>query len=347
MKTSLLAYLYPYFKGSQEDVATSSLNYIVSSNTEVNRAFTGLVAKTLCVGMEETIQYVCQAVGENNERPDMCGYAPDGKERVICESKFYASLTINQPNEYLRRAIKNQEYGVMFICPQVRKKGLWTELLGLTKEEFPSYVEVTDFCIEVDGKVRMGIISWTELLSELENVASSIAPDSVPDIRQLIGYCNQLDSDAFVPFVENDLSIENAIKEQRYYKILDSLVAEIKKEEKYHVDLSRLKASPQWAGYSRYFRIGDIGVSLVYDTEKWKNVNSPSTPFWVKFGNVNDNWHLDDDFKKALLKIETEKKDGEYIALFAPCFVSEGEVISEMKRQFFDALEKFIELANL
>lgn len=92
-----------------------------------------------------------------------------------------------------------------------------------------------------------------------------------------------------------------------YLSMEDSLVAEIKKEEKYHVDLSRLKASPQWAGYSRYFRIGDIGVSLVYDTEKWKNVNSPSTPFWVKFGNVNDNWHLDDDFKKALLKIETEK----------------------------------------
>lgn len=100
-----------------------------------------------------------------------------------------------------------------------------------------------------------------------------------------------------------------------YLLMEDSLVAEIKKEEKYHVDLSRLKASPQWAGYSRYFRIGDIGVSLVYDTEKWKNVNSPSTPFWVIFGNVNDNWRLDDDFKKALLKIETEKR----MASILPC----------------------------
>lgn len=90
----------------------------------------------------------------------------------------------------------------------------------------------------LDEKVRMSIISWTDLLSELENVSSSVTPDSVPDIRQLMGYCNQLDSDAFVTFAENDLSIENATKEQRYYRILDSFVTEIKKAERYHVDLS-------------------------------------------------------------------------------------------------------------
>lgn len=347
MKTSLLAYLYPYFKGSQEDVATSSLNYIVNSNTEINKSFTNFIAKSLGTEIDARLQYVCQSVGENDERPDMCGYDSEGKERIICESKFYASLTVNQPNEYLKRALRNNGHGVIFICPLIRKRGLWHELIERISVEFESYSEVSEFCLEIEDKVRIGIVSWSELLVELECSAGNVATESIPDIRQLIGYCNQLDSDAFVPFVENDLSIEVANKEQRYYRVLDSFVTELKKEERFHVDLSHLKASPQWAGYSRYFRIGSIGVSLAYDTEKWRNPNSAVTPFWVKFCNADKDWIVDDDFKKALLKIDSEKKDGDFIALFAPCFVSEGEVVNDLKRQFIDIIEQFIDLAHL
>ena len=40
MNTSLLAHLYPYIKGSQEDVATYSLQYLLSQSDKLNIAFT-------------------------------------------------------------------------------------------------------------------------------------------------------------------------------------------------------------------------------------------------------------------------------------------------------------------
>lgn len=341
MKTSLLAHLYPYFKGSQEDVATSSLNYIISSDVEINKAFTNIISKTLDISITEKIQYKCQVVGKNKERPDMCGFV-DGNEKIICESKFYAALTINQPNEYIKRLIANTGYGLIFICPDVRKKGLWSEIINLISAEFDNCNHLSDYCVMVNDSIRVGIISWNAMLSELENVASTLAVDTIPDIHQLIGYCKQLDSEAFVPFVENSLSIENAINEERYYRVLDALIDALKADPTVKISLAHYKATPQWAGYTRYFKIDDLGVSLEYDTDKWRNPQSFVTPFWVKFENPESSpWHIDDRCEKALLKISEELKDDNFIALRAPCYVSLSEVVSDMKKQFLEYYELF------
>ena len=124
--TSLLAQLYPYFKGSQEDVATTSLQYIVSSNEVLNKAFTDTIMGRLCLKTEEVYQYKCQAVGksEKKERPDMAGYDSYGREQVLCESKFYAALTSNQPNTYLKRLIDEGGKGLIFVCPESKISGL-------------------------------------------------------------------------------------------------------------------------------------------------------------------------------------------------------------------------------
>jgi len=47
MAYSLLAHLYPRIKGSQEDVATFSLSYILEQSSELNRTFTRLIADKL------------------------------------------------------------------------------------------------------------------------------------------------------------------------------------------------------------------------------------------------------------------------------------------------------------
>ena len=47
--------------------------------------------------------YECQSIGDDNERPDMSGTDSDGNEVIMCEAKFYAGLTYNQPLTYLER----------------------------------------------------------------------------------------------------------------------------------------------------------------------------------------------------------------------------------------------------
>ena len=64
MAHSLLAHLYSRIRGSQEDVATISLQYLLSQSAELNKAFTTLIAAKLNVSLADRLQYKCQATGE-------------------------------------------------------------------------------------------------------------------------------------------------------------------------------------------------------------------------------------------------------------------------------------------
>ena len=133
MPYSLLAHLYPHIKGSQEDIATLSLQYLLSQSEELNKAFTELLSNCLRSDLDQTLQYCCQVAGdsEEKERPDMAGLDANGKEIILCEMKFYASLTANQPLTYLRRLKENDGQGLVFICPTARKNSLWSKLIEL------------------------------------------------------------------------------------------------------------------------------------------------------------------------------------------------------------------------
>ena len=97
MAESLLASLYSRIKGSQEDVATASLQYILSSSEHLNKAYNKLLSNALKLDIGSDVHYTCQSVGEDKERPDMSGVDLDGNEIILCEMKFYAGLTDNQP----------------------------------------------------------------------------------------------------------------------------------------------------------------------------------------------------------------------------------------------------------
>lgn len=343
MKTSLLAHLFPFFKGSQEDVATASLNYIISSFSDISRAFTKQLGDVLGIEIKETLQYHCQVVGENYERPDMAGTDTKGNEVVLCESKFYAALTANQPNEYLRRLIKNNGIGLVFICPEVRQKGLWCEVVEMAGKEF-ELKKVDDNCVETKDGVRMGITTWKAVLDYLEQVAITNAPAVVSDIKQLQGYCAQLDSEAFIPFAEEELGIDVAIKFERHYRLLDELVNALKVELGDDVSLKGLRATPIWSGYRRYLSYNSHGVTLEYDTKKWKNPESKVTPYWLRIDrSIDGRWVFDECCEKVMKKIAPELKDGTYIALIPKSYVALNEIVEDMKKQVLEYFRIFKE----
>ena len=339
--TSLLAQLYPYFKGSQEDVATASLQYIVSSNTVLNKAFTDLILERLCLKSEDTFQYKCQVVGKSDkrERPDMAGYDLRGKEQILCESKFYAALTSNQPNTYIKRLLDEEGLGLVFICPEARIVGLWSEVLGKASKEY-EIKEISKECVEIQG-IRMGVITWAEALNRLSDTALNNNIDPM-DIKELRGYCDKLDSDAFIPFDELDFGIENGIKQRRHARVLDEIVNTLKADKSLEVSTEKLNATPQKTGYNRYFRMKGYNISLEYDTTKWINTDSYVTPYWIKIcKTVDGHWGLDDNCIRAMMTIPKEKKDGEYLALVAPCYVTLDIVVDAMVQQIKQYIEVF------
>src|SRR6202011_647329 len=73
------------------------------------------------------IKYACQERTENAGQPDIMGRDENGRVVLIIEAKFWASLTANQPVEYLQHI--NSSGLLLFISPEVRLQELWSQLL--------------------------------------------------------------------------------------------------------------------------------------------------------------------------------------------------------------------------
>lgn len=282
MAESLLAHLCTRIKGSQEDLATLSLQYIISSNEKLNEAFNRFIGDAIKVNLDTDITYSCQSVGENNERPDMSGVDKDGKEVVLCEMKFYAGLTSNQPNAYLERLEKENGKALVFVCPEQRRISLWSKLKELCREENKILEDEVGYRVIVNGIV-MTVLSWAEIIEVLRRTAASSAVETLADLTQLSGFCEMMDNSAFIPFSEEDMGPEIARREERYSQVIDRLFDVLKANKRIKASSRGLHASPNRNGYTRYITINDHPVALLYNRSLWMNKTSVETPFWFYF----------------------------------------------------------------
>jgi len=333
MAQSLLAHLYPYIKGSQEDIATFSLQYLLSQSSKLNAAFTKFTADIMDLDLEPRLQYLSQVTGEGEEkeRPDMVGLDTEGAESVLFEMKFYASLTANQPNTYLDRLRKNYGKGLLFICPMTRKTSLWAKLQELCNDEVTM---VNKYCVTVNG-IKLAITTWAEILGLLKQVASTADTAFVPDIIQLEGYCNQMDSDAFIPFTATDLSAKMAKLGERYYSIIDEVIEQLIANKSIETSKKGLKATAYRKGYTRSLYIEALTITLNYDRDMWKTPSSIETPFWL--GIRNCEWDQTEPIKEYLKTIPDRKKEEwwgmTFLAIEPPQNASFTEVCENLAQQ--------------
>ena len=213
MANSLLAFLYLRIKGSQEDVATYSLNYILGKSEVLRSEFTRLISQRLHLDYQPLI-YSAQVIGSQKERPDIVG-VKDEQEEIIIEAKFFAALTENQPGTYLDRL--QGRGGLIFICPESRLNGLWAHLQELEKTSEP----LGEYCVNRNG-THMAIISWKTVFEALQLCSENNAIDTKEDLHQLIGFCKEIESNDFIPFKAEDLGADMAKSMDRYY-ILDGI----------------------------------------------------------------------------------------------------------------------------
>ena len=346
MATSLLAHLYSRIKGSQEDVATLSLQYIVSQSAALNKEFTRLLYKALQGNIDTQLNYVCQSVGKNLERPDIAGIDGNGKEHILCEAKFYAGLTENQPNGYLDRLQREKAFGLVFICPAARKVTLWSKVVDLCKNR--TIEQIDDYCVVVDG-VRMSILTWSEIIESLRDVASAEAIDALPDLHQLDGFCKMMDREAFIPFSTEDFGPENAIREERHYQVLDSVFDLLRADKSLNFTAKGLRATPYRYGYVRYAKVLGHALSINYDRKLWRSNGSEETPFWVEI--MDENFQQPIEYQKAFNRYPESWKeslnDKTALALFAPTNCVLDEVAKDLVRQILRYIKELDEVQVL
>lgn len=344
MAQSLLAHLYPHIRGSQEDIATLALQYLLVQSSVLNKVFTKRIADALNIETEETLQYSTQVTGEDNERPDMVGADSDGKEHFLCEMKFYAGLTDNQPLGYLKRLEENGGKGLIFVCPKSRKEVLWYELKKICEKAEKSILSITENCVSVDG-INMAIITWTEIISFLMNTAEASAEHLIADIKQLKGYCDQIDSEAFIPFKSEELTAENAKRIRRFYEVIDKVTNLLLCDETIKANKNGLRYTPTGDGYISYIYVNDYAIAICYDTYFWADSETKDTPFWLFIKKVVEGkWKQTEDIVSQLKKypesVKTEYASVIYLALDVLTHATEDEVCKDIKKQILNYINE-------
>jgi len=333
--SSLLGQFYTRIRGSQEDLASEGLAYILQRSPASRLALNRLI-KSDCSLEFDDLTYTTQNIGDKLERPDVSGRNASDIEVLIIEAKFWAALTDNQPLVYLSRLGSNSM--LMFVCPTLRVRPVFDEIhRRIQSSSLICKVKTENHSISFDENKHLIVKTWdevlntirTQLIQENESVLLS-------DVNQIIGLCEAIDSNSFQPFQAEEFAPSVAKRINSYNDIIDKVVDELKHGGQ--ADTQSLKASPQKNGYTRYFRMASLGFSLSVRFDLWERY--ADTPFWLNIKDQLDGsvWAMTDNFK---LKMKTTAakltiSTGELmIPLFPLMDKTEDVVVSEISDQIF------------
>ena len=225
-----------------------------------------------------------QVTGEDSARPDLVGFDQDGTECVMMEVKFWAGLTENQPNSYLKRLPKGR--ALLFIAPASRMETLWSELCQRAGHNNPQLAEkMTSLkSVKLDGEKHLMLISWPHLLDRLEG-AWDVGPNY--DILQLRGLVTRIDQEGeFLPLRSDELAPEFARRIVSLWRLVDDATERSQKAG--YVSIDGLLATAQQRGYGRYMRIADTGAWFGIGLDWWGRGRYPDTPLWLYFEQWKD-----------------------------------------------------------
>ena len=340
---SLLGQFFTRISGSQEDIASEGLAYILNSSTMAKSAINIFINTRTGIALDR-INYLTQSTGKNNERPDISGIDENGEEKIIIEAKFWASLTGNQPVEYLNR-LKSSSV-LIFICPSLRENSLSNEIETRLNTAGIDYT-LNDKVFKLDEKYII-IANWFEVLLLLKSTLTEGNERLlVSDVDQLIGFCEKIDTASFLPIMGTDLSPAYARRINSYCDLVDKITDRLVAIG--NASLQGMRAAPQKYGYTRYLLIGKYGVALDVDMKMWELY--VDTPFWVliKYYKSGQAWEQPDELKKRLKEVSVLKNMGIYqtprgndlsIAIVPRIDAVEDEVIEDIVNSIKSLIEK-------
>ena len=171
---SLLSLIARGYAAGREDAATEALCYILSRSDSAKAAFSEILGYS---GVSVPIASFSTQFTTAGARPDMA--CLDDHEGVVAfvESKFWASLTSNQPVTYWKALPDERSATLMFLAPTSRiaridKDSLWGELvkrLGNSGHVLGPVNQGNGLVTaeSTDGNHRLMLTSWEVLLSRM------------------------------------------------------------------------------------------------------------------------------------------------------------------------------------
>lgn len=228
-ESSLLAYLVPRLTSRGEDTATDALSFILNKSGACRDALDRLLSEQN-VALEPIVRLETQVSSNDGSRPDMVGYGREDHKRLLVESKFWASLQEGQADGYFRQLEASGPAVLMFVAPASRIETLWVEIRRqLEADPKPVRLESAEtgdrMCraVVAGSEKRVLLVSWDLLLGRLEAV---VPADSqvVSDIRQLRGFAEAQDLDAFPPLQVDEFAPSLARRILWINRLIDDVI---------------------------------------------------------------------------------------------------------------------------
>lgn len=337
---SLFAHLATKFGEHPENLATESLNYILGSSDVAKKALTQLFEQT-GIRFKGELSFQTQVSGQDNAIPDIEGTNLAGEKQIIIEGKFWAGLTENQPVIYLNRLPKQSKSILVFVSPAKRFETLWLELIRRIQESGQKIGQQNRISNEfiaanvTETKV-VAIVSWRTVLSAILTMVESANQTTViSDTRQLIGLCDRMDDEAFLPLRSEELAPQIGKRIVQFCQIIDEVTERAVNET--IASVKNLKASSGLGWYGRYMRIYDQGCCLHFNAHQWSK--SRETPIYLEV--LDEKWGFNQKLKDALSCLERETPPRMFlngksieIPIFLPIGVEKDKVVDAIYSQF-------------
>lgn len=342
---SLLGHFYHKIKGSQEDIASASLVYILQASQESRQVVNQLIQTQTGLHFSD-LKYQTQTTGKHLERPDISGRDEDGREVLIIEAKFWASLTENQPNGYLKRL--NDQSVLLFLVPNLRKRPVFTEVLRRMQEQYSNLMADQDrLKITLGASQKFVLIqSWNEVLQAIKHRLEATQHHALlSDLNQIIGLCATIDRNAFSPITSEDLAPRIPKNINSYYEVVDKVVDALKHKDP-TITTKGLIKTPQRYGYHRYFATTHLGMNFSLKLDLWEQY--APTPFWLGIGFSNDQALTGlISFRKQLEQISHThasslvpypKEKGYFLSIHPPLGETEDVVVRELCKKVYQII---------
>ena len=281
---SLLSLIARGYAAGREDAATEALCFILSRSDSARDEFAKFLGdngKPLPTARFSTQQLV------NGAYPDMACFDEDDNHVAFVESKFWASLTSNQPVTYWEALPDDRSATLLFLAPASRivgidKDSLWGVLVERLRDANYALGPVNQgkglvTAKSTDGKNRLLLTSWEVLLDRLaqrtENEGDLQACFELAELRGLA--CDAIQDDD----PQRDAQLKQLISD-----------AVIHLEESGWANTDRLgPGGVQGLYYVRYFRLAGAPAGLRID---YKAVKQSGKPLWLWFWGESDSGRL-------------------------------------------------------
>jgi hypothetical protein len=301
---SLFAHLAVRFGSHPENLATDALGYVLNASGSARIGMLAAIGSEARGSLPADLVFTTQASTDEEGRPDLAGRDGAGLLRLLVEAKFWAGFTDHQPLSYLKQLPVG---GVLLVVgPRVRLPYMERELFRRISDA-KCVIERREPSTEqshavVDGR-HLVVASWQRVLNTMR-VELANEPAVLADLVQLLGLCERMDSEAFIPVTAEELTTNVYRRVHEFGTIVDEVHAQLSSGTDRVIEAKGLRSTAANGMYGRYARLRGVPVLLHVSTHKWTKL-APN-PIWLTvFGRE---WEKSDPepARKALAALETE-----------------------------------------